>query len=88
MMGDPKVPVGFAQDIRPLFTDIDVDHMSFFCDLSSYDDVKTNAQDILSRLKGMGGNVMPPPPTHGGDGPWPAERIALFETWISDGCAP
>jgi hypothetical protein len=38
--------VSFANDIRPLFTQIDINHMAFFCDLSSYDDVKTNAQEI------------------------------------------
>jgi hypothetical protein len=43
--------VSFASQIRPLFTQTDIDHMSFFCDLSSYDDVKTNAQDIANRLQ-------------------------------------
>ena len=31
--------VGFAADIRPLFTDVDIDHMSWFCDLAAYADV-------------------------------------------------
>ena len=79
-------PIGFAQNIRPLFTATDINHMSWFCDLSNYDDVKTNAQDILQRLKGEGGAVMPPPPNKGGKGPWSAENIALFEAWIAGGC--
>jgi hypothetical protein len=79
-------PVGFANDIRPLFTQMDIDHMSFFLDLSSFDDVKSNAADILSRLKGENGPVMPPPPANGGDGPWPANKIALFQAWIDGGC--
>jgi hypothetical protein len=74
--------VGFNNDIRPLFTQIDINHMSFFCDLSNYDDVKTNAEEILRRLKGEGGNVMPPPPR----GPWSADKIALFQSWIDGGC--
>jgi hypothetical protein len=80
--------VGFAADIRPLFTDIDIDHMSWFCDLSQYGDVKANANGILRRLRAQGGPVMPPPPAKGGDGPWPAEKIALFQSWIDGGYQP
>ena len=80
--------VGFAADIKPLFTPIDIDHMMWFCDLSKYDDVKTNAQAILNRLKAQGGPVMPPPPAKGGDGPWSAEKIALFQAWIDGGYQP
>jgi hypothetical protein len=79
------MPVSYATDIRPLFTQVDIDHMQFFCDLSSYDDVKTNADDILGRLQAQGGPVMPP---KSAGGPWDAKRIALFQSWISDGCQP
>lgn len=77
--------VGYATDIRPLFTQTDIDHMAFFCDLSSYDDVKTNAQEILGRLKATDDTVMPPE-TSGG--PWSAANVAKFEKWIADGCQP
>ncbi len=77
--------VSFAMNIRPLFTDTDISHMKFFCDLSSYNDVKTNAADILGRLNGTGGTQMPPVAD---GGPWPPAQIALFETWINDGCLP
>ena len=77
--------ISFADDIAPLFTAIDHDHMSWFCDLFKYDDVKANATEILDRLKGIGGSVMPPPPNRGGNGPWPPERIALFAAWIDAG---
>ena len=77
--------VSFAKQIRPLFTDMDVEHMSFFCDLSSYDDVKTNASAILGRLNGTAGVRMPP---DFAGGPWPQENIALFEQWIKDGTQP
>lgn len=80
--------VGFAADIRPLFTDIDIEHMSWFCDLSSYADVKTNAKRIIRRLKGQGGPVMPPPPEQDGDGPWSADKIALFQSWIDSNYQP
>jgi hypothetical protein len=90
-MSDPenaKPAVGFAADIRPLFTQTDIDHMNWYCDLSNYEDVKTNADDILRRLKAQGGSVMPPPPAKGGDGPWSASNIALFQSWIESGYLP
>ncbi|HKC17426.1 MAG TPA: hypothetical protein VKC11_12040 [Steroidobacteraceae bacterium] len=79
--------VGFAHDIRPLFTDIDIDHMSEFFDLSKYEDVKANAQVIYDRLNGKG-HVMPPPPEKGGDGPWPQGKIDLFKAWMDGGYQP
>jgi hypothetical protein len=38
--------VAFARDIRPLFSDRDVRSMSRFFDLSSYDEVRANAEGI------------------------------------------
>jgi hypothetical protein len=78
--------ISFQKDIAPLFTQTDIDHMSWYCDLSKYEDVKANADDILGRLKGQTGAVMPPPPNRGGEGPWSAEKIALFESWVAGGC--
>jgi hypothetical protein len=50
--------------------------MEFAFDLWRYDDVKENAEAILERL-------------HAGDmpcdEPWPAERVAVFQTWIETG---
>jgi hypothetical protein len=77
--------VSFAKDIRPLFTDIDISHMKAFCDLSRHADVKANAPAILGRLDGSGGAQMPPAVD---GGPWSASNIALFRTWIGDGCQP
>ena len=85
---DKTSNVSFANDIRPLFTSLDVDHMSPFFDLTSYEDVKNNAQNILQRLKGMGGAVMPPPLAKGGDGPWAVEKIALLQSWMDGGYQP
>jgi hypothetical protein len=82
------MPLGFAADIRPLFTQLDHDHMLFELDLWNYDDVKSNANDIVRRLRGQGGPVMPPPPERGGDGPWPKDKIDLFQSWIDGGCQP
>ena len=71
--------VGFARDIRPLFNDRDVSSMSSHFDLSSYDDVRTNAEAIYERLAA---GSMPC------DGRWPAENVERFRTWIDDGSPP
>jgi hypothetical protein len=73
--------LSFASDIRPLFRDTpDVNTMKRMgLDLSSYDDVKEKAAAIHSRLQD---GSMPC------DGPWPAERVALFKQWMDEGMAP
>ena len=72
--------LSFATDIRPLFRDEpDVEAMkSFGLDLSSYADVKTNAEAIYSRLED---GSMPC------DDPWPKEQVARFKQWMDDGMA-
>jgi hypothetical protein len=71
--------VAFAQDIRPLFSDRDVGSMSSRFDLSSYDDVRANAELIYARLAD---GTMPC------YGQWPADDIERFRTWIDHGFAP
>ena len=66
----------FAQDIRPLFRDSDIQRMSFAFDLSRYKDVKGNAAAIAHRLSD---GSMPC------DGPWPEDRVALFRQWMNEG---
>ena len=66
----------FAQDIRPLFRDEDVDAMDFVFDLTSYDDVRENAEDIYERVEE---GTMPC------DAAWPAESVQLFRRWIDTG---
>ena len=73
----------FQADIRPLFTQRDIRGMSKAFNLASYDDVKAHAAAIFDRIRGIGGDVMPPPPR--GEGPWPQSRIDLFAKWIADG---
>jgi hypothetical protein len=52
----------FQMDIRPLFTERDIQGMSKAFNLRSYDDVKKHAAAIYDRIRGIGGAVMPPPP--------------------------
>jgi hypothetical protein len=75
------VALSFGKDIRPLFRDDpDVEAMKpFGLDLSSYDDVRSQAGNILARLED---GTMPC------DEAWPAERIDLFKQWMDDGMAP
>jgi hypothetical protein len=71
--------VTFERDIRPLFRDGDIRSMSFAFDLSSYDDVRANAEAIHQRLAD---GTMPC------DRAWPAENVARFQAWIDSGFAP
>ena len=76
----------FARDIRPLFTDQDVQHMAYAFDLSDYQDVKNNSAAILDRItrKATDPELMPPAP----HGPWKKDQIRLFRDWINGGFQP
>ena len=71
--------VAFARDIRPLFNDRDVSSMSSSFDLSSYDDVRANAEGIYERL--ADGSM----PCYGA---WPTNDVERFRSWIEGGFAP
>ena len=73
--------LSFATHIRPLFRDTpDIDEMKVYgLDLSSYADVKEQAENIYSRVAD---GSMPC------DEPWPEDRIALFKQWMDEGMAP
>ena len=70
----------FAQDIRPLFRDKDIDSMKDYgnFDLSQVGDVRANAAQIYRRLADKD---MPC------DKPWSDQNIALFKTWMDSGMA-
>jgi len=71
--------LSFANDIRPLFRDDDVETMKQFgLDLSSYDQVKEKAQQIYATLED---GSMPC------DGPWPKDSVAMFKSWMDEGMA-
>jgi hypothetical protein len=86
MINSPQDPAAscksFATDIRPKFTDEDVEHMNDMVgmDLNDYATVRDNADLILSRLKSTS-NPMPPTP-------WPQEWIECFQQWIDNGKQP
>jgi hypothetical protein len=68
--------LGFKNDIRPLFREVDIDQMIPWFDLSKFEDVKANAEGIYERL--VEGD-MPP------DGEWAEEQIAKFKQWMDEG---
>src|SRR5262249_57718830 len=76
-VGDRKGQVGdgvtYEQNIRPLFRDGDIQAMSFAFDLSSYDDVRANAEAIYEKLAA---GSMPCA------SPWPAEDAERFRPWL------
>jgi hypothetical protein len=71
--------VSFATDIRPLFRPEDVESMSWAFDLTSYEDVRENAEAIHERLSE---GSMPC------DEQWPNEQVQRFRSWIDAGMPP
>jgi hypothetical protein len=68
--------VSFERDIRPLFRSKDIEAMSAAFDLSSYEDVRTNAERIYERLAN---GSMPC------DGAWSPDQVERFRAWIDAG---
>ncbi len=66
----------FERDIRPLFRPKDVESMSSAFDLSSYEDVRTNAAPIYERVAN---GSMPC------DVAWPPDQVQRFREWIDAG---
>jgi hypothetical protein len=48
----------FQADIRPLFTERDIQGMKKAFNLASYDDVKVHAAAIYDRIRGIGGTAV------------------------------
>lgn len=69
-------PVSFAQHIKPVFRPSDRESMAFAFDLWDIDDVRSNADAILRRLRD---GTMPC------DGRWSTDKIELFARWLATG---
>jgi hypothetical protein len=69
-------PMGFDENIKPLFRERDRQSMLSNFDLWSYEDVSRMSDPILARLRN---GSMPC------DGAWPEEQVELFEDWIEAG---
>jgi hypothetical protein len=70
--------LSYETDVKPLFRERDRESMRFAFDLWSHDDVSSNADAILDRLRT---GSMPC------DGTWPQARVDLFARWIDEGKA-
>ena len=77
MSDEPRL--GFEEDIKPLFREMDRSRMEWAFDLWDYDAVKENAQGILERLEE---GDMPC------DGAWPPDQIDMFKHWMDGGFIP
>jgi hypothetical protein len=71
-------PMSFAQDIRSMFRDEDIQEMKGIADfdLSKYEDVRAHAADIYERVAD---GSMPC------DGGWSKEQVAKFKQWMDEG---
>jgi hypothetical protein len=76
--------VSFAQDILPLFTQTDIEHMQGMgvsLNDYSYMSQPDNASAVYQQVSTQ---QMPPPP----EGPWPAANVSLFKAWMDGGFQP
>ena len=69
-------PVSFERHIKPQFRPVDYESMAWAFDLSSYDEVKEHATEILDRLRE---GSMPC------DGEWSEEQVERFQRWTESG---
>ena len=72
----PGRPVGFEAHVKQLFRESDRRSMRFAFDLWDHNDVATNAEPILDRLRA---GTMPC------DKAWPQDWIELFARWVEAG---
>ena len=85
-MSNGGAPLSFERDIRPMFRDIDVDHMEnmgvMLADHTWMSDPE-NAKRVLAFLSGDEEPRMPP------GGPyWTEEQLKRLSDWIEGGYGP
>jgi hypothetical protein len=78
--------VSFQNDILPLFTKMDIEHMrGMGVDLDKYDYMKVpaHAEDVYTQVSQQ---LMPP--SDSGEDPWSADKVTLFSEWMKGGYQP
>ena len=75
--------LSFARDIRPMFTNMDVDHMKKAMDLSDRDSVFQHAAAIYDSVSS--GRM---PPASSGETRWTPDMCAKFKNWQDQGGQP
>jgi hypothetical protein len=73
----------FAHDIAPILAPYR-DNMIWRLDLADYEGVKANAHLIYTNISPTDGSQMPPPPLP----PILGRDVAMFASWMADGCPP
>jgi hypothetical protein len=74
--------ISYQNDVKPMFTQLDRDHMLKWFDLWKYDDVKAHADAIHDNVAS---GKMPPP---GVEPRWSPDKVQRFKQWVQDGCLP
>ena len=78
--------ISFKTDIVPLFTSVDVEHMSRLevpLDDHAYMSQPDNATGVYGQVsKGT------MPPSASGEQPWSEDKVQLFKQWMDRGYAP
>ena len=75
--------VSFAQDIRPLFTEMDIAHMKGFGVLLDDFNYMRDAAHAQKVLDAVSARAMPP--SSSGEPPWSPDSVQLFRDWIAAG---
>lgn len=75
--------INWIDHIAPMFTQYDVIQMKFMLDLSSYSDVRANAQMILKSVSPSHPNKPPRMPLH--EEPWTQDMLDIFRKWMDTG---
>jgi hypothetical protein len=77
--------VSFAKDIKPLFREMDIEHMKnygFPLDDFVFMSDPANANSVLHTVTGN-------PPSMPPGGPyWTADQVALYKKWMDEGYQP
>jgi hypothetical protein len=78
--------VSFKTDILPLFTSMDVEHMTrveVLLDDYAYMSQRDNAAGVYEQVSS--GRM---PPSGSGEQPWSEDKVELFKEWMDGGYAP
>jgi hypothetical protein len=78
--------VSFKTDILPLFTSMDIEHMSrarVSLDDYAYMSQRANASDVYEKV-----STGAMPPGDSGEQPWSQDQVQLFKAWMDGGYQP
>ena len=78
--------LSFKTDILPLFTSMDIDHMSALG--AKLDDYSFMSQPDKASLVYDAVSTGKMPPSTSGEEPWSPDKVQLFKAWMDGGYAP